>query len=81
MLVLQGSPVDSAVAISVPIDYIRGIQTYRRLIMSSQRKPANQVQSRFARQLWNELLRVQTRDAASLLEVRDRDDDQDRANA
>lgn len=79
MLALQGSPVDSAVAISVPIDYMRGIQTYRRLIMSSQRKPANQVQSRFARQLWNELLRVQTRDAASLLEARDRDDDQDRA--
>ncbi|APG88875.1 MULTISPECIES: hypothetical protein [Sinorhizobium] len=47
--------------------------------MSSQRKPANQVQSRFARQLWNELLRVQTRDAASLLEARDREESEERS--
>ena len=79
MLAVQGSSVDSAVAIAMPIDYRNAIQTYRRFVMSSQRKPANQVQSRFARQLWNELLRVQTRDAASLLEIRDRDEDQDRS--
>jgi hypothetical protein len=79
MLALQGSSVDSAVAIALPIDYMSGIQTYRRIIMSSQRKLANQIQSRFARQLWNELLRVQTRDAASLLEARDRQEGEDRS--
>ncbi|AFL50116.1 hypothetical protein USDA257_c15260 [Sinorhizobium fredii USDA 257] len=66
-------------AIALPIDYMSRIQTYRRIIMSSQRKLANQIQSRFARQLWNELLRVQTRDAASLLEARDRQEGEDRS--
>ncbi|OAP36996.1 hypothetical protein AU381_20680 [Sinorhizobium glycinis] len=48
-----------------PIDYTSAILNYRRFIMSSQGKLAKQVQSRFARQLWNAMLRVQTRGAAS----------------
>lgn len=72
MLAAQGCPGVSVLAIQPAIDYMSAIQNYRRFIMLSQRKLASQFQPRFVLQLWNAMLRVQTRETASLFGQRSR---------
>ena len=72
MLGAQICPGAGALAKSPPMHYMSGVQNYRRLIMLSQRKLASQFQPRFVLQLWNAMLRVQTRETASLFGQRSR---------
>ncbi|WP_156408138.1 hypothetical protein [Ensifer sp. Root127] len=72
MLAVQGCHGATALATASAIDYIKTIQNYRRFIMLSQRKLASQFQPRFVLQLWNAMLRVQTRETASLFGQRSR---------
>ncbi len=72
MLAAQSCPGVSVLAIEPEIDYMSAIQNYRRFIMLSQRKLASQFQPRFVLQLWNAMLRVQTRETASLFGQRNR---------
>lgn len=72
MLGAQSCPSAGALAKSQAMHYMRHVQNYRRLIMLSQRKLASQFQSRFVLQLWNAMLRVQTRETASLFGQRGR---------
>jgi len=72
MLGAQSCPGASALAKSPPMHYMPDVQNYRRLIMLSQRKLASQFQPRFVLQLWNAMLRVQTRETASLFGHRGR---------
>lgn len=72
MLAAQGCYCATALAVRPEIDYIPLIQNYRRFIMLSQRKLASQFQPRFVLQLWNAMLRVQTRETASLFGQRSR---------
>nr|WP_146160941.1 hypothetical protein [Ensifer sp. NM-2] len=72
MLAAQGCHGATALATASAIDYIKAIQNYRRFIMLSQRKLASQFQPRFVLQLWNAMLRVQTRETASLFGQRSR---------
>lgn len=68
----QGCPGAGALAKIVAMHYILDVQNYRRFIMLSQRKLASQFQPRFILQLWNAMLRVQTRETASLFGQRGR---------
>ncbi|NOV17007.1 MULTISPECIES: hypothetical protein [Ensifer] len=72
MFAAQGCHGATALVIASAIDYIKTIQNYRRFIMLSQRKLASQFQPRFVLQLWNAMLRVQTRETASLFGQRSR---------
>ena len=72
MLGAQACPGVGALARSFAMHYMHAVQNYRRLIMLSQRKLASQFQPRFVLQLWNAMLRVQTRETASLFGQRGR---------
>ena len=72
MLGAQVCPGAGALARSFAMHYMHAVQNYRRLIMLSQRKLASQFQPRFVLQLWNAMLRVQTRETASLFGQRGR---------
>ncbi|KOF17301.1 hypothetical protein AC244_17305 [Ensifer adhaerens] len=72
MLAAQGCHSATALATASAIDYIKAMQNYRRFTMLSQRKLASQFQPRFVLQLWNAMLRVQTRETASLFGQRSR---------
>ncbi len=72
MLGTQSCPGVGALAKSPPMHYMPNVHNYRRLIMLSQRKLASQFQPRFVLQLWNAMLRVQTRETASLFGPRGR---------
>ncbi|OCP13015.1 hypothetical protein BBX50_15065 [Ensifer sp. LC11] len=72
MLGAQGCPHAGALAKSWAMHYMAGVQNYRRLIMLSQRKLASQFQPRFVFQLWSAMLRVQTRETATLFGQRGR---------
>jgi len=72
MLGTHSCPDVGALAKSAPMHYTPDVQNYRRLIMLSQRKLASQFQPRFVLQLWNAMLRVQTRETASLFGHRGR---------
>ena len=72
MLGAQGCPGARALAKSLAMHYKTGVQNYWRLPMLSQRKLASQFQPRFVLQLWNAMLRVQTRETASLFGQRSR---------
>ncbi|MEI2298702.1 hypothetical protein [Ensifer sp. MJa1] len=72
MLGTQGSSSAGALAKSIAMHYMAGVQNYRRLTMLSQRKLASQFQPRFVLQLWNAMLRVQTRETATLFGQRGR---------
>ncbi|WP_146749575.1 hypothetical protein [Ensifer adhaerens] len=65
MLGAQGCPGARALAKSLGMHYMPGVQNYWRLPMLSQRKLASQFQPRFVLQLWNAMLRVQTRETAT----------------
>lgn len=72
MLTTQGCHGVAALATQAAIDYMQPIQNYRRSIMLSQRRLASQFQARFVLQLWNAMLRVQTRETASFFGQRSR---------
>ncbi|NVD39850.1 hypothetical protein HT585_13370 [Ensifer sp. HO-A22] len=72
MLAAQSCHDTTALEIEPAINYMSAIQNYRRFIMLSQRKLASQFQPRFVLQLWNAMLRVQTRETASLFGQRSR---------
>jgi hypothetical protein len=72
MLGAQGCPLAHALAISFAMYYMAAVQNYWRLPMLSQRKLASQFQPRFVFQLWSAMLRVQTRETATLFGQRGR---------
>ncbi|WP_156612889.1 hypothetical protein [Ensifer sp. Root142] len=72
MLAAQGCQGATALATASAIDYMPSMQNHRRFIMLSQRKLASQFQPRFVLQLWNAMLRVLTRETASLFGQRSR---------
>ncbi|ABR63070.1 hypothetical protein GOC91_01490 [Sinorhizobium medicae] len=72
MLVLQCSPYDYGLALASQIDYVTDMQNHRRIIMPSQRQLAKRAEPGFMLQLWNAMLGVQTRGAASLFSSRTR---------
>lgn len=65
MLGTQVCPGAGALAQSFAMHYMHTVQNNRRLIMLTQRKLASQFQPRFVLQLWNAMLRVQTRETAT----------------